>query len=76
MATTHEKKLRDLAKLAEEVAELIQQNGDSPTGPGGGMQQHVLRDTRSHGPDPHLQAVEDRARDLVKAIRTYLAKVD
>lgn len=57
MAAEHEKKLRELAKLAANVAELIQHNDDSPRAPGGRMQRHVLIDMRMHGPDPVLQAI-------------------
>lgn len=74
MDAKHERKLRDLAKLAADVADLVHQNGDSPIGGGGATQVKVLQGLRQHGPDPLLEAIEQHGRALGASIWAYLAQ--
>lgn len=72
MAATHHEQLRDLRAQAVEVTEAIHQTGDSPDGGRGAMQQKVLVQLRSHGPDLRLQTIERTLESLIKLIDDYL----
>lgn len=71
MSLEHEQKLRDLARRAQAIAELIRQDGDS-VGPVGHMPQKLRAELRSGGPDKALLTVESCARQPVVAINIYL----